>query len=110
MEYISRSYNNTAHILIHISNFFQVPVTKSSTANHSAYSSPFPLVVNVEPGFRSSNSHSMTFSLKNYDGSETHKILNSDRGCETVTEMTLGSDGRLLGKIYRRGKISLEKE
>ncbi|XP_067684647.1 uncharacterized protein [Haliotis asinina] len=83
-------------------------ISRSSSSN-SIYIAPPPLVVKVETGFKPVKSPSMlTFSVKNYDGSETHRTIAQDPGGETVTELNVATDGKLLsGNATRRDKLSL---
>lgn len=69
------------------------------------YVAPPPLVVNLESNFKPSVPTSLTFSARNYDGTERHQTVSEQIGCEVVTDLLLGVDGRVLAKTQsRRGK------
>lgn len=84
---------------------FGSPLRKT---NHSTtYIAPPPVVVKMEKGFTPVKSPStLTVSVKNYDGTQQHKIVAHDDGIETVTDMLLGTDGRLLAKSTTRERTS----
>lgn len=71
-----------------------------SSSSEQVYIPPAPLVVKVENAFKPVRSPSLlTFSVKNYDGSETHRTITQDPQGELITELTVGPDGTLLGSI-----------
>ena len=72
-----------------------------SSSTEQVYIAPPPLVVKVENAFRPVKSPSLTFSIKNYDGSETHRTISQDSQGEVVTELTVSSDGSLVGSIAK---------
>ncbi|XP_076434651.1 uncharacterized protein LOC143274664 [Babylonia areolata] len=81
-------------------------VLSRSSSTEQVYVAPPPLVVKVENAFKPVKSPSLTFSVKNYDGSETHRTISQDTQGEVVTELTVGSDGSLVGSIAKERRPS----
>ncbi|KAK7499071.1 hypothetical protein BaRGS_00009618, partial [Batillaria attramentaria] len=78
-----------------------------SSSSEQVYIAPPPLVVKVENAFKPVKSPSMlTFSVKNYDGSETHRTITQEAQGELVTELTVGVDGSLVGSIAKERRPS----
>ncbi|XP_070204433.1 uncharacterized protein [Littorina saxatilis] len=84
---------------------FDGPGSRPSSSEQ-VYIAPPPLVVKVENAFKPVKSPSLTFSVKNYDGSETHRTISQDTQGELVTELTVSSDGSLVGSIAKERRPS----
>ncbi|XP_062590273.1 uncharacterized protein LOC134251862 [Saccostrea cucullata] len=86
---------------------YQNPVKKYNKMETKCYIAPPPLVVNVESNFKPLVPTSLTFSSRNYDGTERHQMISDQIGCEIITDLLLGVDGRVLAKTQcRREKSS----
>lgn len=86
---------------------FDGPSPSSSGSDQvQVYIAPPPIVVQVENAFKPVKSPSLTFSIKNYDGSETHRTISQNSQGEIVTEMTVSSDGSLIGSIAKERRPS----
>lgn len=73
------------------------------------YIAPPPLVFRIETGFQPVPvQQTVSISVKNYDGSQTHQTITKEGCYETVTEVTLGEAGQLLSKTSRRGMTSVQ--
>lgn len=70
----------------------------------SVYIAPPPVVFKVEQGFKPVKlQQTLSISVKNYDGSETHQTIMKGSDYETLTEVTLGESGQILSRMSRRG-------
>ncbi|KAL4223299.1 hypothetical protein ACF0H5_016770 [Mactra antiquata] len=77
--------------------------SRRNSSNVNIYIAPPPVVFKIETGFKPvSTLQTVNISMKNYDGSETHKTITKDNCFETVTEVTLGESGQLLAKSSKR--------
>ena len=82
----------------------QVPSRRNSASN--MYIAPPPMVFKVEPGFKPVKlQQTLSISVKNYDGTETHQTILKDTDFETLTEVTLGESGQVLSRMSRRGRV-----
>ena len=69
------------------------------------YIAPPPVVFKIEQGFKPVKlQQTLSISMKNYDGSETHQTITKDSDYETLVEVTLGESGQILSRMSRRGK------
>lgn len=80
------------------------PIRKNSNGGN-VYIAPPPIVFKVETGFKPvAIQQTVSISMKNYDGSETHQTIMKDKSYETLSEVTLGESGQVLAKSLKRGK------
>ena len=83
-----------------------MPSRRNSVGN--MYIAPPPVVFKVEPGFKPVKlQQTLSISVKNYDGTETHQTILKDSDYETLTEVTLGESGHILSRSSRRGMFKL---
>ncbi|KAK3753599.1 hypothetical protein RRG08_010018 [Elysia crispata] len=84
------------------------PYKQASAPTEKVYIAPPPLVVSVESGFKPTASlATLTFSVKNYDGSETRQTIMEG---QTVSELTVTKDGTVVNrstKDRRPSNVSL---
>ena len=70
------------------------------------YIAPPPVVFKVEPGFKPVKLlQTLSISVKNYDGTETHQTILKDSDSETLTEVMLGESGHVLLRSSTRGRV-----
>lgn len=81
---------------------FRKPPIRRNSGSGNVYIAPPPVVFRFETNFRPAIIHQTVISVRNYDGSETHKTIKKDRSYETVSEITLGESGELLSKTEKR--------
>ena len=88
--------------MLHSTTFKDLNITMSifnlqaSAPAEKVYIAPPPLVVSVESGFKPTTAlATLTFSVKNYDGSETRQTIMEG---QTVSELTVTKDGTILNR------------
>ncbi|KAK3084068.1 hypothetical protein FSP39_007629 [Pinctada imbricata] len=87
---------------------FGSPVHKVSkldqpnSSGSKSYIAPPPVIVKVESSFQPKVPSTLTLSVKNYDGTERHQTLSQRGEFELVTDLLLGSDGKLLAKTHTK--------
>ncbi|GFS26653.1 metalloprotease [Elysia marginata] len=80
------------------------PFKQASAPSEKVYIAPPPLVVSVESGFKPTTSlATLTFSVKNYDGSETRQTIMEGH---TVSELTVTKDGTVLNRSSKERRPS----
>ncbi|KAL3857677.1 hypothetical protein ACJMK2_012319 [Sinanodonta woodiana] len=76
---------------------------RSSSGTSNIYIAPSPLVIKLEAGFRPLKKHStMSIRVQNYDGTETHQTIVKDGLSESISQVTLGQNGKLVSKSTKR--------
>ncbi|GFO01130.1 Zinc metalloproteinase [Plakobranchus ocellatus] len=80
------------------------PYKQACAPTEKVYIAPPPLVVSVESGFKPTASlATLTFSVKNYDGSETRQTIMEG---QMVSELTVTRDGTVLNRLTKERRPS----